>query len=46
MGDSDQNQMEVEIERTRTALEAKFEEFGSMAAHDLREPLRDVASFS
>jgi light-regulated signal transduction histidine kinase (bacteriophytochrome) len=46
MDDSDQNPMEVEIERTRTALEAEFEEFVSMAAHDLREPLRDVASFS
>jgi light-regulated signal transduction histidine kinase (bacteriophytochrome) len=46
MGDSDQNQAEVEIERIRTALEAEFEEFVSMAAHNLREPLRDVASFS
>jgi light-regulated signal transduction histidine kinase (bacteriophytochrome) len=46
MGDSDQNRMEVEIERTRTALEAEFEEFVSMAAHNLRESLRDVASFS
>ena len=46
MGDSDQNRTEVEIERIRTALEAEFEEFVSMAAHNLREPLRDVASFS
>ena len=46
MNDSDLNPMEVEIERTRMALEAEFEEFVSMAAHDLREPLRDVASFS
>ena len=46
MDDSDQNPMEVEIERTRTALEAEFEEFVSMAAHNLRESLRDVASFS
>ena len=46
MDDSDQNPMEVEIERTRTALEAEFEEFVSRAAHNLREPLRDVASFS
>ena len=46
MGDSDQNRMEVEIERTRTALEAEFEEFVSLAAHNLRESLRDVASFS
>jgi light-regulated signal transduction histidine kinase (bacteriophytochrome) len=46
MGNPDQNQMEVEIERTRAALEAEFEEFVSMAAHNLRESLRDVASFS
>ena len=46
MGDSDQNQTAVEIERVRTALEAEFEEFVSMAAHNLRESLRDVASFS
>ncbi|MGA2722324.1 MAG: ATP-binding protein [Bryobacteraceae bacterium] len=46
MGNSDQNQTEVEIERIRTALEAEFEEFVSMAAHNLRESLRDVASFS
>jgi light-regulated signal transduction histidine kinase (bacteriophytochrome) len=46
MGDSDQNQTEVEIERVRRALEAEFEEFISMAAHNLRESLRDVASFS
>jgi light-regulated signal transduction histidine kinase (bacteriophytochrome) len=38
--------MEAEIERIRAALEAEFEEFVSMAAHNLREPLRDVASFS
>ena len=35
-----------EIERLRKALEADFEEFVSVAAHNLREPLRDVASFS
>jgi light-regulated signal transduction histidine kinase (bacteriophytochrome) len=46
MGDPDQDRMEVEIERVRAALEAEFEEFVSMAAHNLREPLRDVASFS
>ena len=46
MGDSDQNRMELEIERTRTALEAEFEEFVSLAAHNLRESLREVASFS
>ncbi len=46
MGDSDQDRMEVEIERVRAALEAEFEEFVSMAAHNLRESLREVASFS
>jgi light-regulated signal transduction histidine kinase (bacteriophytochrome) len=46
MGNSDQNHTEFEIERTRAALEAEFEEFVSMAAHNLRESLRDVASFS
>jgi len=46
MSDSDQNRMEAEIERIRAALEAEFEEFVSMTAHNLREPLRDVASFS
>ena len=46
MGNSDENQTEVEIERLRRALEAEFEEFISMAAHNLRESLRDVASFS
>jgi light-regulated signal transduction histidine kinase (bacteriophytochrome) len=63
MDTSDQNRLEVEIERLRQALDAEtqrcveirgrldradagFEEFVSMAAHNLREPLRDVASFS
>ena len=46
MGDSEQNGTEDEIQRIRTALEAEFEEFVSMVAHNLREPLRDVASFS
>jgi light-regulated signal transduction histidine kinase (bacteriophytochrome) len=46
MGDSDHNRAEDEIERTRKALETEFEEFVSMAAHNLRESLRDVASFS
>jgi light-regulated signal transduction histidine kinase (bacteriophytochrome) len=46
MGDSDHHRAEDEIERVRTALEAEFEEFVSMAAHNLRESLRDVASFS
>ena len=30
----------------RKTLDSEFEEFVSMAAHNLREPLRDVASFS
>ena len=46
MGISDQDRMEFEIERMRRALDAEFEEFVSMAAHNLRESLRDVASFS
>lgn len=35
-----------EFARLRKALDADFEEFVSVAAHNLREPLRDVASFS
>lgn len=31
---------------SRKAFDAEFEEFISIAAHNLREPLRDVASFS
>jgi len=46
MSDSDPNCPEDEIERLRKALYAEFEEFVSMAAHNLREPLRDVASSS
>jgi light-regulated signal transduction histidine kinase (bacteriophytochrome) len=46
MSDSGQDQTANEIERVRKELEAEFEEFVSMAAHNLREPLRDVASFS
>jgi chemotaxis family two-component system sensor kinase Cph1 len=46
MGDSDQNRREDETERLRETLEAEFEEFVSLAAHNLRESLRDVASFS
>jgi chemotaxis family two-component system sensor kinase Cph1 len=46
MGISDQDRTEFELERMRRALEAEFEEFVSMAAHNLRESLRDVASFS
>jgi light-regulated signal transduction histidine kinase (bacteriophytochrome) len=49
MGDSDRNRAEDEIERLRKQLDranADFEEFVSMAAHNLRQPLRDVASYS
>ena len=46
MGISDQDRTEFEIERMRRALEAEFEEFVSMAAHNLRDSLRDVAAFS
>jgi light-regulated signal transduction histidine kinase (bacteriophytochrome) len=46
MSDSGQDQTEDELERLRKKLEAEFEEFVSRAAHNLREPLRDVASFS
>ena len=46
MSHSDQGRPDDEIERLRQALDAEFEEFVSMAAHNLREPLRDVASFS
>jgi len=45
MSDSGPDHQEDEIERLRKA-DAEFEEFVSMAAHNLREPLRDVASFS
>jgi light-regulated signal transduction histidine kinase (bacteriophytochrome) len=47
MGDSDQGG--VEIEEVRKQLEranADFEEFVSMAAHNLRESLRKIASYS
>jgi chemotaxis family two-component system sensor kinase Cph1 len=46
MGDSEQSRREGEIERLRKTLDAEFEEFVSIAAHDLRESLREVASFS
>ena len=35
-----------EVQRQLDLANAEFEEFVSMAAHNLREPLRDVASFS
>jgi len=46
MSQSDQRCTDDKIERLRHTLNAEFEEFVSMAAHNLREPLRDVASFS
>ena len=49
MGAADPNRTEEEIERLRKALDAanaEFEEFVSLAAHNLRESLRDIASYS
>jgi chemotaxis family two-component system sensor kinase Cph1 len=46
MGAAGQDHEEAELARLRKTLEAEFEEFVSMAAHNLREPLRDVASYS
>jgi light-regulated signal transduction histidine kinase (bacteriophytochrome) len=43
---SDSSQEPDEMAHLRKALDADFEEFVSVAAHNLREPLRDVASFS
>ena len=45
-GASSPDHEEAEQARLRQKLYAEFEEFVSMAAHNLREPLRDVASFS
>jgi light-regulated signal transduction histidine kinase (bacteriophytochrome) len=36
----------LEVQRQLDRANAEFEEFVSMTAHNLREPLRDVASFS
>ena len=36
----------LEVQRQLDRANAEFEEFISMAAHNLREPLRDIASFS
>ena len=36
----------IEVQRQLDRASAEFEEFVSMAAHNLRESLRDVASFS
>jgi light-regulated signal transduction histidine kinase (bacteriophytochrome) len=49
MGNTDQSRAEDEIERMRQQLDranADFEEFVSMAAHNLRQSLRDIASYS
>ncbi len=49
MGNIDQSRAEDEIERLRRKLDranADFEEFVSMAAHNLRQSLRDIASYS
>jgi light-regulated signal transduction histidine kinase (bacteriophytochrome) len=53
MGNADPNLAEVEIERLRLEMHrqleranAEFEDFISMTAHNLREPLRDVTAFS
>jgi len=49
MGDADQGRAENEILELRRQLDranAEFERFISMAAHDLRESLREVAAFS
>ena len=37
---------EEDVQKVREVFDAEFEEFVSVAAHNLREPLRDVASFS
>jgi light-regulated signal transduction histidine kinase (bacteriophytochrome) len=36
----------LEVQRHMDRMNAEFEQFVSLAAHNLREPLRDVASFS
>jgi len=49
MGNTDQSRAEDEIERLRQQLDranADFEEFVSMAVHNLRQSLRDIASYS
>jgi light-regulated signal transduction histidine kinase (bacteriophytochrome) len=49
MGNSEPNRAEEEMERLRQQLgraNADFEEFVSMAAHNLRQSLRDIASYS
>jgi light-regulated signal transduction histidine kinase (bacteriophytochrome) len=49
MSNADQSPAEEEVERLRRQLDranAEFEEFVSMAAHNLRQSLRDIASYS
>jgi light-regulated signal transduction histidine kinase (bacteriophytochrome) len=49
MNSPDRNRAEEEVERLRKQLDranADVEEFVSLAAHNLRESLRDIASFS
>lgn len=49
MSNANQSSAEEEVERLRKQLDrsnADFEEFVSMAAHNLRQSLRDVASYS
>jgi chemotaxis family two-component system sensor kinase Cph1 len=38
--------LRLDLERQLGLVNAQFEEFISMAAHNMREPLRDVAAFS
>ena len=49
MNNADQSRAEEEVERLRRQLDrahADFEEFVSMAAHNARQALRDIASYS
>jgi len=46
MDELGQDGAEEKVQRLRRTLDAEFEEFVSKAAHDLREPLRDVAAYS
>ena len=46
MGASEQHRPEDDVRSQLERANADFEEFVSMAAHNLREPLREVAAFS
>jgi light-regulated signal transduction histidine kinase (bacteriophytochrome) len=46
MSDCDQIRLEEEVRKQLDRANADFEEFVSRAAHNLREPLRDIASYS